>query len=283
MINRMLETDETLFMKQLFRQQADLVSNNPIVYKYINFQSGFKILSQKTLAFRNPSFLNDPYDCNLHLLDFTNIPANYRKNLINHYHADLDRKKRRKMIASSEKVPNQFLSNLVEEGMKMDLGRRGVTSFCEKGNFNNMLMWSHYSSSHTGICIGFKLSELYLSLIKKNPRQERILLKVDYSEKFRSINYFSHPAESIIHWLGTKAPDWSYEKEIRLVLYDLSFDQNGLNIQAIESNCIQEIYLGSKITRENDIEIRALVAKDYPEARIFKMELAPARFELEPN
>jgi len=93
-----------------------------------------------------------------------------------------------------------------------------IGCFCE--NFSSVLMWSHYAESHSGICIEYRTEELF-----QNPEILVFLHPVIYKpERFDSTKHFDpegirepnilSPTLASCH----KFPDWSYEKEWRLVM-----------------------------------------------------------------
>jgi hypothetical protein len=277
MINNMLQTDETQFMQEIKKEQEELVLNNSTLYKYVSFEGACRILTDNTLAFRNPQYLNDPFDCTLELMDFSRIPPFYRENLFKKYYSHLTGENKIRMQANFESKPDTELLEILVKGMQQDLDKRGITCFSK--SYDNMLMWSHYADSHKGICIGFNLPKLYTS-IRLNSHPERFMISVKYDRQFDSINYFSHPAQAVINWLRTKSEDWAYEKEVRLVLYDLSFNEYGLHLQGIPGDCIKEVYLGCRIFPDHEIAIKRLIAERCKHVTIQKLSLVRGKFEL---
>jgi len=79
---------------------------------------------------------------------------------------------------------------------------------------NDILMWSHYSNGHTGFCIEFERSE------NNDLGKWEFCLPVAYD----SINVPSFDPEritergAIAEIVSRKAPNWSYEKEWRLII-----------------------------------------------------------------
>lgn len=135
-----------------------------------------------------------------------------------------------------------------------------------------MLMWAHYGHNHTGIVIGFDIIKLYES-VRAISHPERLLMKVKYTEKFEPIEYFQHPARSIINWLRIKASVWYYEEEIRLVLYDLDLDVNGLHIKEIDPACISAVYMGSRISETHKNELQQLMRTKFKAVPLYQWAL----------
>ena len=92
-----------------------------------------------------------------------------------------------------------------------------MESFCYSATVNDPVLWSHYSSGHRGIALGFDIPE-------------NVVVEVTYSDErpeldFASFNVSmpdeaSHFAKSVMTRIfSVKAASWSYEKEYRQFLF----------------------------------------------------------------
>ncbi|MGI4804893.1 MAG: DUF2971 domain-containing protein [Janthinobacterium lividum] len=268
---------DTNFKTSIQAEYNDLINGKNELFKYIDYESSLKILSNTTLAFKCPVDMNDPYDCSLDFLDLTNPPEDYLKDLLKEKYAHLSRQERRKRIAYSIKNFKPLLPDIFQKGMKSDLKKRGITCFSEIND--NLLMWSHYGKSHTGICIGFDVVKLYES-IKVKHQFDKLFIKVRYETEFQMMNFFDDTEKAVINWVRTKSFDWNYEKEVRITLSNLKFNSDGLYILPIDKNCIKHVYLGSRILPEHESYVRELIAKQYPDVIIKKLKLNTNKFEL---
>ena len=273
-----LHIEEPGFEKKAKEAILNMVSNHSEIYKYTNFEIGLKIISGQTLAFRSPLNMNDPFDCDISLIDFSQISQNYIEYLILKYPSRSDELSKLLPRTSSNEYIYNHIIDAQTRGLKQDLSKRGLTCFSE--TFSNPLMWSHYTTSHSGICIGFDFKKLYTS-IRKSSNPERLITKVEYSETFVAVDYYKYPREAILNWLKMKSIDWKYEKEVRILLYDLNFDVNGLHIHSIDPDCIKSIFLGAKISLENEKIIRDLVVSKFRSITIKKMSPVKNSFCLE--
>lgn len=68
-----------MFRDDLKKEMQLLIENVPILYKYIDFEGGTKILQNSNLLIKNPSKFNDPYDCHPSLIKFDKMPDTYIK------------------------------------------------------------------------------------------------------------------------------------------------------------------------------------------------------------
>ncbi|WP_394771965.1 DUF2971 domain-containing protein [Mucilaginibacter sp.] len=271
---------ETEFDQVLIAQLADMIINNPIIYKYISFDIGKKALENATIGFTNPWAFNDPYDCTTKLIDFTDFPEGYRKRLIDLYYSHLDDVNKLALLEHMNKTPDEVLTKtLSTQGMKNEIVNRGVSCFSR--NYNNILMWSHYAASHTGICIGFNLEQLYLSISEAST--EKMMVLVDYKEELKPLNYYRHKRESIVRWLKTKAKFWEYEQEIRIVMNHLNFNGETKHIQPIHKACFHSVYFGTRVSEQHKNEIIQLCKEQYPDLLLFDIKPNDDKFELKGN
>lgn len=276
----MLGTDETLFMTEIQHELDYLVRSHTTIYKYNDVKSAIMILENNTLAFKSPLFLNDPYDCTLDLITFNSPPSGYRARLIDKHNPNLTNEEKSNLLKQYEQVSDEYLANFVKNGMyENDLSKRGLSCFSKINN--QILMWSHYAANHTGICVGFDLKKLYLSL-REVSHPERLVINVQYVKNFEPIEYYKQPKKSIINWLRTKSISWEYEQEIRFVLYDLNFDKSGLDIKNIASSCLTSVFMGNKISEENEILLREILGRKHPNVALYKMHLSKNSFNLQP-
>ncbi|MGI4727521.1 MAG: hypothetical protein ACRYGB_03035 [Janthinobacterium lividum] len=82
MIKEVLSSVESSFMDSMQAEYKELAENNTEIFKYADFEIGFKILLDATIAFRNPLKMNDPYDCSLKLLDYSKPPKDFVDKLV---------------------------------------------------------------------------------------------------------------------------------------------------------------------------------------------------------
>lgn len=90
----------------------------------------------------------------------------------------------------------------------------GISCLCE--SCNSLLMWAHYASNHSGICVEYNLMDI-------NKKLGFTPIPVIYSDKrvcFSSINpsAVNFDVEKVfIENLTTKSKEWGYEKEWRII------------------------------------------------------------------
>lgn len=170
-----------------------------ILYKYVSFESGSKILSGETIGFTRLNDFNDPFES-------TAFGFEGREGL--------DSKAKQTLS-----LKNNFSNNY------------GVLSLTK--NPLNPLMWSHYSDSHRGMVIGFDVDEAGFNndgfIIKAKDgvmRYRKTQLRNDYvptDSDLRNIGNdkefsLTSPNKNIFkRAFLEKQKCWKYEDEVRIV------------------------------------------------------------------
>ena len=268
-------------LKQLhqfwYEGQEDLLKNHRSIYKYIDAASCIKILENRSLAFRNPLSFNDPFEFSLNLIDFSTMSEADIREVVNDCYSFLNRKDRRQLWEAGKTTLLKTLSGELEKLMKLDIEHHGVS--CFSAEYDHLLLWSHYAKSHTGVCIGFDMVELFY-IIAQDSHPERLIRKVDYRDELLPFPYMKGRQEATIRWMTTKSKVWDYEKEIRIILSFLKFNKEHLHFQKINKESFQTIYLGSQIQMEDAQSIREICKANYPHIKIYSMQLAGNQFKL---
>jgi hypothetical protein len=181
----------------------------PKLYKYraVNDYS-LRILTDDELYYGNYRMLNDPFE-----LAFE-IEIAYRPD--------------------SKKITPQFIERAkkpikanIESCIQANLG---LLSLTERND--DILMWSHYSESHTGFCLEFNSSIFDPELLKQVTYTDdvyKVQCRVDDNEQ--GIIVPDDTDEYLIGICNTKKTDWQYEKEWRDVRKQsgaYKFDPSGL-------------------------------------------------------
>jgi hypothetical protein len=173
------------------------------VYKFMCAQYGISNLEKKRLKLSTIKDLNDPFD--LCPLD-TSDPA---------------------VSTAMNVLVSQFWN---------------VTAIlCFSRNWDNLLLWSHYGASHTGICLGFDIPEgepgaNYDTDVLYQPNLLKIRCREDVN--FDLANRLAR----------TKHESWSYEQEVRMfVNLNDPPDAEGLNwIEFGPLLVLKEVIIGAQ-------------------------------------
>ena len=173
-----------------------------ILYKYLDIGGAEWLLGMKeersfpNLQFTNASQLNDPFDCHPKLIDYSNVPDSIAKDAI---HKEWEQE--------------------VFENDALNL--RNNTWLCSFSKVNDsILMWSHYCYNHKGVCIGLDLDKVMESVppMFGSLYLEPFVLNVQYQDIIERPNAYHSTKDMFSYQWRTKAKEWEYEQEVRLVM-----------------------------------------------------------------
>jgi hypothetical protein len=194
------------------------------VYKYRIWNNSFhkNILLYNELYLESPMEINDPFDCR--------IPPNYKNQTHeekNKYITDLAISRfdevqhqgldMRQVLTDFEKRmndPEKFQREAEKYIFEQQDRHYGILSLSKR--WNGILLWSHYSDSHKGFCVGFWTKKLWETGFFGKAGL------VNYDVKFPEIkptvgkDKVSVTKEAFIQ-THTKSKEWKYEKEFRFL------------------------------------------------------------------
>ena len=233
-----------------------------MLYKYREFgEYTDKIILNSELFFATYNSFNDPFDCNLEL-----------KRIDDYASIDFD-----KHCKALNKTREMLLPGLTEKEYKQWLREELITKKSKVGILSmsetkeNILMWSHYSDNHKGLCFGFS-DDLYEG-------DDITRSKVSYSEddSYDLISFINPPFGEIKRMFTIKSKHWKYEEEIRLL--DL---KNGEGIKKFNKDSLKEIFFGCKadeVAIKKTIQLCQLNGFIHVEFK--KAKLIPGKFALD--
>ena len=189
----------------------------------------------------------------------------------------------KKELEENKKI---FLKEIKE---KTDEIRKNILVTCFSKTHNSILLWSHYGCGHRGLCIEFDANPKSFENVKYRKKRQHLDLKLitavvlgyDFiGEKADSNN--PKIMSSISKALLTKAKDWKYESEVRIVQsakeYIPEFDQKTNEYKYyLSMNNITKVYVGCKVSKEQVEQLRS----KYPNLEIVQMKESDYKYELE--
>ncbi len=250
-----------------------------ILYKYIDNVGAKYMIENQNLQFTNASQLNDPFDCHPKLFDYSNVPESKRQGWI----------------------PDEWLKEKEEVDA---LNSRNETWLCSLSKVNDsILMWSHYCNNHNGVCIGLDIDKVMESvppmfgIIYLKP----LVLDVHYQEIINRPSAFGPSAEQRMYQWTTKAKEWEYEQEVRLVMPKPSFAYAALTPEQakhpketwdgreihhylpLTGECFESIYFGVNVDpAEKEVIMKYARKKLNPQINLYQMVVDPDAFKLRP-
>ena len=254
-------------------------------YKYREpSENHIKALENNELWFARADTFNDPFDAHppLNIISYKSMAKLLRgreKAFL------LDDTQFDKIVSKELNIANQ----LIKEGrleehpiypyfiyMAEKVARRFIFSLSQSNT--NVLMWSHYSQSHTGFCIRYNLNVL--------------LNEIDISHH-EAVNYSNDLPDLLAAMIDDKnvdlsneiillkSRDWGYEKEYRLLLDDFSNDKDDKCRSVTHSDAaIERIYFG--INTEESLKENLQDILSSKQVEFFQMERAKSSIAVYP-
>jgi Protein of unknown function (DUF2971) len=249
----------------------------PVLYKYRDFNNDDhkRLLSNQELYFSSVDQFNDPFDgtipfrYNPEELTEDNIFKKYyqiTKRDFPHWteeriHEHCYEFQRRGLFRDE-----RYLADFEKDVSREIKTRFGIVCLCkEKDNF---LLWSHYSNSHTGFCVGFDK----LKLLEDTQAQ---FSHMNYTSNWPTIGLFDSVPETLSKLLGTKSELWEYENEYRLLKIHYA-----RRVLILRKETVVEVILGCKMEYKTKESLIKLIAEVYPHARVFEVNLEKNKFKI---
>lgn len=138
------------------------------------------------------------------------------------------------LYASSKRLQRSTSYENIQKEILSNKRKIGVCSFSEV--YNHELMWAHYASQFSGICIAYDL----FALLKHLP-EDTSFVRMFYNEEVPNVGLTNRPADELAKMvLSFKNHRWLYEREWRM------FAEQG---QASYQNqkCVAKVYIGSRM------------------------------------
>lgn len=199
-----------------------------ILYKYRAINDWTRsIICDDEIYFSSPSDFNDPFDCQLNILDTIDLSGDLRKIHEELHQADGKRKCSTSVAilrngfdaAYDQLEPQEVIKSMIINAVWDEIGeyeavkssinkirkyisRMGV--LCLTEDPGNILMFSHYAASHSGLVLGFDSALLRDTFGH--------LENVRYTEAMPDVS-LSNPLDVFY----VKAKEWEYEREVRLL------------------------------------------------------------------
>lgn len=225
-----------------------------ILYKYRNFNDESKkrtleIINKQELFFASIESFNDPFDGKVHLRFDGKLNEIRAAQIRSQYTMRLKKEEKfegvtleKLKVTVEKKITEEYLENHDEhreilERIQKQHNNKGVLSLSTKND--NILMWSHYTYNHKGVCFGFEFTEpVFLN-------QKRVRYQTHYDD----IWGWLHTDEEIIQRiLYSKAIDWQYEDEYRII-------RDKVGVERFHPSSLKEVIFGSMMEEKDKNEI----------------------------
>ena len=225
---------------------------NTLIFKYCNFDSAEKIVTTRAIKFSNPGSFNDPFDCDLDLLEFkfdgaceeVKAEVETMKSKLISEHGD-------SIKEAMESLHPELLEELYKKSAMDKIERSRVCCFSKK--MDNTIMWSHYADKHNGICLIFDLE--CEDPFTKYPPNKITQGYVSY-DSYKPYNYLQSKVDGIRNLFLTKSGDWEYEDEYRYIILD------GHEMQEFKPEFLNGIIFGVTVRNEQIVSFKKLCSEN---------------------
>lgn len=259
------------------------------LYRYIKFNEERleNILIRNKLHFYSPAKLNDPYDGKVRFSvsdckeeDFKLL---YRE-IIRKHSPTMDEEDAKNRIEEEMKLERHgdsdwltWLRESAKEHFQPDINKIGL--FCLSQKRESILMWSHYSNNHQGLCLVFSTKFLQSKFVCE---------KIRYNNKYVSSKDFlftflgEDNAKQVKQILLRKSMAWKYESEWRAIVPRQAIDENGgdRNFNYPEEMLTGIIFGCEMDDKDKDI-VRTMLAKREHKPKLFQAIKNEDRFALD--
>lgn len=213
-----------------------------------NLDRDLKIISDCEIYYSNPEQFNDPFDCAPTTVAFTLKQKRLLvKNLLESENKDIPQewKDTLRQALSDDELLSQMTDRITTpEYLLKRMSSYGVLALSKE--IDNLLLWAHYSSSHTGFAIEFDITDVVsahtpgLESYPLDYFESNLMAKpLEYSNiRPPSISPNRLFAEPFFH----KSNIWSYENEYRIV------SNFGSGLKKFKYELLSGVYLGCKIS-----------------------------------
>lgn len=188
------------------------------IYKYHPINDNLlSLIKENYVWFSNPEGFNDPYDCNLKWTNtITDDTIESYLRFQNKLKPGFWKAEQLEENIKYTKANKEEFSSFLDNEAEIIIRESGICCFSLRRDI--LLMWSHYSDKHSGVCLKFDMkadNKLFSS---------SSLVKVHYPDEYPKFDYISYVPSTggnfqgnlIQFCVGTKSKEWEYEYEVRL-------------------------------------------------------------------
>jgi len=266
------------------------------IYKFLP-PDRLSYFEDELLRITQPADLNDPFEC-IPILPTVEetirlLEGIHNKQIIQIKESRLLKsEKKEKLLLLERTIKSEITS--IRKNIKSNMRDKfrsyatnrineivGILSLSRR--WDSSLMWSHYSNSHKGFCLGFSSKASYFSDYKDNAAGDILFRPVKYSDlRIKAAVSSDEKFDSAL--LITKPKDWEYEEEERLlvrltrankIIKNSPFD---IFLFKVPHYLLKEIILGKNIS-----ETIAKKIKDYctgKDIKIFQSQIDEYKFDM---
>lgn len=241
------------------------------LYRYRSMESKEigEIFGHRKIYLSNPTIFNDPFECKPNLTIHSRLKREfYLKQLAKDQYPNADKKTIKKQVSRAKR---KLLTGegLIERVYEKAIRKFGIYCLSEKND--DILMWSHYSDGHKGMCIEYDAS------------QEGTLFseafKVIYQENYPIVNVMDigKPKEFSKAFL-TKSIHWEYEQEWRILKTP---EEGGPGFYSFPPELLTGLILGALIPENDRTKILNWISAYPSKINVYQAKISRTKYQLD--
>ncbi len=162
------------------------------------------------------------------------------------------------------------IAQMIESIVINTLRKTRICSFTVSNS--NLLFWSHYAQSHTGMCISFRTDGKYFGAA----------FKIQYSNSLPELIYPTPGDHTCFRPFLVKSEEWMYENEYRTLFREgVPYPSNSNGSVILEGNEISDVYLGCKVSDQDIFYIKYIISLSDFKPNLWKAKMSDDSFSLE--
>ena len=298
--------------------QGDIVPRNHVrdhFYKFMPCDTATTVLENCSLRWREPKQFNDPFDHQISFTfpytqeQFSSAIADEVEQLVYSNEAlvfveetELSMMVRmlreHRDVIPKEEVLRTLKQGAEDSGQLFQEYQDNINSLitndlnlsrvlCVSEINDNVVMWSHYADSHSGVCIRLQcIEEIDNTLLLAKPvnytssfplypsLQEHVKhltgeIPIDLAELLYRIPYIKHE-------------HWGYENEWRVhVPHEEPGNEHGFNDWRENPRVFGAIYFGCRIDPKEAVKLISIIDARYPHMEVYRAKPSDKKFEIE--
>jgi hypothetical protein len=227
-------------------------------------------LENITIFFSKVSNFNDPFE-GIHRFKIYSDNDEFKNFYLKEFHGKSED------LEYHQNNKEEFFKKHINYIFDWKYETNGVCCFSDESMKNDILMWSHYTDKHKGICLIFNDNLRFI--FKENKLSNSYVCEpsgphvVNYTKEY--LDYY--PSQKIFNirsFFTTKFQIWSYENEYRY-------------ISPIEGNfyfkkdCLEEIIFGLRTSIDSKNTIKNIVNKNFNNIKYKRIILKKDKFDFD--
>ena len=228
------------------------------IYKYMSLDGFIEMATQGSLYFASPTTYNDPFDTK------ANVKGKASPEEIKSFWSKLGYGDEE--INKIKQLPSSSLNEIANNEYRKILSDFRVCCFSQISD--SILMWSHYSDMHKGVCVKFDRNKDSLF------DSSRL---ISYEEQVPEYNFITGTNDDVNRVIYTKSAHWEYEKEIRIVKHA---QQGFTNKVTFKKKALSEVIFGCRFPEHKKLAVQAILKKYAYHVTLSQMDTSVEEYKL---